>query len=59
MYNKVDKWSRIVLSLAGIATFSAIMLSGFNYGWPVGLVGIIGMFGFGRMLSKVLEKNNG
>ena len=57
MYKKIDKWSRIVLSLAGIATFAGIMLSGFHYGWPVGLVGILGMLGFGKMLSNVLEKD--
>ena len=55
MYKKIDKWSRIVLSLAGIATFAGVMLSGFHYGWPVGLVGILGMLGFGKMLSNVLE----
>ena len=59
MYDKIDKWMKIIIGLCGLVIFSIMMVTGFDYSWAVVAMGAIGVLGFGRMLKNAWEKNSG
>ena len=58
LYNTIDKYSRMILSIVGLITFTAIMVIGSyeGHGWPAVVIGLIGIMSFGRMLRNTLKK---
>ena len=58
IYDTIDKWTRALISLAGLTTFTIITVIGSyeGHGWPVIVVGFIGILGFGRMLRNTMRK---
>ena len=57
LYNTIDKWMKIIISLSGLVIFSIMMVTGFDYSWGIVAMGAIGVLGFGRMLKNTLENN--
>ena len=55
LYNTVDKWTRIIISIAGLLIFSIMVVEGFDYSWGIVIIGAIGVLSFAKMLSNTLK----